>query len=196
MLNINFKKIKRINIMKKSILVLACAAIFGYAANAQTQKTTTSNAKSTTTSTHMQAQSTTQSHPQTTSTAHTSAALKVPAAVESAFKSKYPNITAPAWSMKGSNYQARFRMTNEEMKADFDAAGKWVQTETRISSTTLPSSVQESIKKEFADYRTEDAYKLQTVSNPSGYSAKLVKGAERYEVVFGADGKVVSKTKV
>ena len=168
-------------------MLLVFAAFIGFAANAQNQKTTTG---STTGSTAPTAKPTT-----STSKPASSTALKVPSAVETAFKAKYASAT-PTWSMKGSNYQAKFKMNNEEMKANFDATGKWVQTETKIAATSLPSVVTTTIKKDFADYKTEDACKLQSASNTGAYSAKVAKGTEKYEVVFATDGKVVSKTKV
>ncbi len=121
---------------------------------------------------------------------------KVPATVTSAFKAKYPNVTTPTWTMKGTDYQANFKMSNQDMTANFDSTGKWVQTETKIASTSLPSAVQTSLKKDFADYKTEQACKVITASNSSEYSAKVAKGTEKYEVVFSNDGKVISKTKV
>jgi hypothetical protein len=87
-------------------------------------------------------------------------------------------------------------MNNEEMKANFDATGKWLQTETKIAATSLPAAVQTSIKNDFADYKTESAAKLQSAATGSGYCATVAKGTEKYDVVFGTDGKVVSKTKM
>ena len=173
--------------MKKSILLLVFAAFIGFAANAQNQKTTTSSTTGSPATTAKPASSTSQAPKQT--------ALKVPSTVETAFKAKYASAT-PTWSMKGSYYQAKFKMNNEEMKANFDAAGKWVQTETKIAATSLPSVVTTTIKKDFADYKTEDACKIQSASNTGAYSAKVAKGSEKYEVVFANDGKVISKTKV
>ena len=176
--------------MKKSIIMLVFAAFVGFTANAQNQKTTTGNTTGSTATTTHAATTTTQTQ------APKPAALKVPSAVESGFKAKYANVTSPSWSMKGADYQAKFKLTNEEMKADFDATGKWLQTETRIASTSLPSTVQTEIKKDFADYKTESACKIQSATTGSGYEAKVAKGTEKYSVVFGVDGKMISKTKV
>ena len=169
--------------------MLLFAVCIGFAANAQTKTTTT------TASTSKPATSTSTPKPATTQS-QKPAELNIPAAVSSAFKAKYAGVTSPSWKMKGGNYQASFRMNNEEMKAEFDNTGKWLQTENRIASTSLPSAVQAEIKKDFADYKTEDAHKVQSATGGAAYTAKVVKGTEKYEVVFGADGKVISKTKV
>ncbi len=171
--------------------MLLFAACMAFAANAQTQKPTT-----TTASTSKPATTSQTAKPAATTQTPKPAELKVPESVASGFKTKYPSITSPMWKMKGGNYQASFKMTNEEMKADFDASGKWLQTENKIATTSLPATVQSEIKKDFADYKTEDAHKLTSATTGSGYTAKVVKGTEKYEVVFGADGKVISKTKV
>jgi hypothetical protein len=177
--------------MKKSFFLLLFAAFIGFAANAQTQKTTT-----TTASTSKPATTTTAAKPATTTQSPKPAELNIPAAVSSAFKAKYASVTSPSWKMKGGNYQASFRMNNEEMKAEFDNTGKWLQTENKIATTSLPATVQSEIKKDFVDYKTEDAHKLTSATTGTGYTAKVVKGTDKYEVVFGADGKVISKTKV
>ena len=175
--------------MKKSIFMLLFAAIFGFAANAQTKTTTT------TASTAKPASTTTTSKPAATQT-QKPAELNIPAAVSSAFKAKYATVASLSWKMKGANYQASFRMNNEEMKAEFDNTGKWLQTENKIATTSLPSTVQAEIKKDFSDYKTEDAHKVQSATGGAAFTAKVVKGTEKYEVAFGADGKMISKTKV
>ena len=168
--------------------MLLFAAIFGFAANAQTKTTTTaSTAKPV---------STTSTSKPATSQSQKPAEINIPAAVSSAFKAKYATVASPSWKMKGANYQASFRMNNEEMKAEFDNTGKWLQTENKIATTSLPSTVQAEIKKDFADYKTEDAHKVQSAAGGPAYTAKVVKGTEKYEVAFGADGKMISKTKV
>jgi len=170
--------------MKKSFFLLVFAAFIGFAANAQNQKTTTGSTTGSTATTKPATQPATQTQ-----------ALKAPAAVDAAFKAKYAGAT-PTWSMKGSDYQAKFKMNNEEMKANFDATGKWLQTETKIAATSLPAAVQTSIKSTFADYKTESAAKLASATTGNGYCATVAKGTEKYDVVFGSDGKVVSKTKM
>jgi|GEM_PF-4609226 len=182
--------------MKKTIFMLVFAAFIGFAANAQGQKTTTGSTTGSTATTTKPATTTTTTTTTTTQTqAPKPAALKVPSAVETAFKAKYASAT-PTWSMKGSDYQAKFKVNNEEMKAKFDATGKWLETETKIAATSLPAAVQTSIKSTFADYKTESAAKLQSATTGSGYCATVAKGTEKYDVVFGTDGKVVSKTKM
>jgi len=168
------------------MIMLVFAALLGFTANAQTQKTTTSTTAKPATTTTQKPVATQAPKP---------APMNVPSAVAAAFKTKYPTITAPSWKIKGTDYRANFKMANEEMMADFDATGKWLQTETKIATSSLPATVQSSIKKDFADYKTEDACKVQNATT-GGYSAKVAKGTEKYEVVFGTDGKVISKTKV
>ena len=169
--------------------MLLFAAIFGFAAHAQTKTTTTTTAKPVST--------TSTSKPAATSTQGAKPAeLNIPAAVASAFKAKYATVASPSWKMKGANYQDSFRMNNEEMKAEFDNTGKWLQTENKIAATSLPSTVQAEIRKDFAEYKTEDAHKVKSATGGTAYTAKVVKGTEKYEVAFGADGKVITKTKV
>ena len=130
-------------------------------------------------------------------TAQKIAADKVPAAVTSAFKSKFPVATKVAWEMENkTEYEAGFILNGGEVSANFDKTGKWLETETEIKTTALPAAVQATLKKDFAAYKTNEASKIESAKNGNGFEAEIVNGKETFDVLFTADGKVVSKTKV
>src|SRR6185436_9933151 len=82
---------------------------------------------------------------------------KIPSAVSSAFKSKFPAATKTDWEMEDGNYEAEFKMNGEEMSANFDKEGKWIETETEIKVSALPGLVSAALKKEFPDWKIEKA---------------------------------------
>ena len=124
-------------------------------------------------------------------------AEKVPAAVSSAFKEKFPNITAVKWEIEKVNqYEATFKGNGSEMSANFDNTGKWLETETEIKVSALPAAVTSVLKKDFAGFKINEASKIENAANGNCFEAEIEKGIEIYDVLFTSDGKVINKTKV
>lgn len=122
---------------------------------------------------------------------------KVPAAVTSAFKAKFPNATKTSWEMENANeYEAGFKLNGEEVSANFDNTGKWLETETEIKVSALPAAVQATLAKDFAGFKIEEASKIESAKDGNCYEAEIEKGEETFDVLFSPDGKVLSKTKL
>lgn len=129
--------------------------------------------------------------------AQTISADKVPAAVTSAFKGKFPGAVSPTWKMKaGKVYEADFKLNNETVSASFDQAGKWQETETALKTTALPAAVQSTLSKVFEGYKINEASKIEQAQKGSCYEAEIAKGTEMYDVQLSPEGKMLSKTKV
>ena len=121
---------------------------------------------------------------------------KVPPEVTSAFKAKFPNVGKTSWEMENANeYEANFKLNGTEVSANFEKTGAWVETETEIKVSALPAPVQSVLSKDFAGYKINEASKIESRSNGSCYEAEIEKGEETFDVLFSADGKILSKTK-
>lgn len=122
---------------------------------------------------------------------------KVPGAVTSAFKAKFPTAAKTSWEMEKTNeYEAGFKLNGSEMSANFDNTGKWLETETEIKVSALPVAVSSALKKDFADYKINEASKIESVKNGKCFEAEIEKGEETFDVLFTPDGKMLSKTKM
>jgi len=55
--------------------------------------------------------------------------------------------------MEREDYEINFKDKGVEMSANFDAAGKWLETETEIKASDLPKEVSASAAKFFAGLR-------------------------------------------
>lgn len=122
---------------------------------------------------------------------------KVPAAVTSAFKTKYPAAANTTWEMKtGKIYEAKFKLSNDTVAASFDQTGKWQESETALKTTALPSEVQSTLTKVFTGYKINEASKIEHAQKGSCYEAEIAKGTEMYDVQLSPEGKMLSKTKV
>ncbi len=131
-----------------------------------------------------------------TASAQKVSASKVPASVLTAFKTKFPTVSKVEWEIENTKeYEAGFKMNGVETSANFDESGKWLETETEIKISELPSAVQESLKNEFVGYKINEASKLMLVDKGNCYEAEVEKGEDTFDILFSPDGKVISKTK-
>ena len=119
---------------------------------------------------------------------------KVPAAVTKSFKEKFPNVEGAKWEMeKTGEYEATFKMNKEEASANFDKDGKWMETEMEIEVSNLPAAVQQTVAKQFADYKIKEAEQTETPEKGKFYEVEIQKEKVRMEVSFAADGEVMGK---
>lgn len=124
------------------------------------------------------------------------AADKIPAAVRTAFKTKFPTATKTTWEKENKmEYEANFRLNGRKVSAGFNPNGKWLQTETEILVSALPAAVQASIKNDFANFRITEASNIQSVRNGTCFEAQVEKGKESFDVLFTANGKILRRTK-
>jgi ribosomal protein S17E len=86
-------------------------------------------------------------------------------------------------------------MNGKEMTSSFDLNGKWLETETEISSKDLPAAVTATLAREFAAYKTGE---MSIIENPEmkGFEIALKKDKSAVEVVIDASGKVLKNTAV
>ncbi len=121
---------------------------------------------------------------------------KVPAAVLSAFKAKFPTATKTSWELENTNeYEAGFKLNGEEVSANFDNTGKWLETETEIKVSALPAAVQAALAKDYAGFKIEEASKIESAKDGNCFETEIEKGEETFDVLFTPDGKMLSKTK-
>lgn len=122
---------------------------------------------------------------------------KVPVAVTTAFKTKFPTVLKTSWEMENkTEFEANFHINGVETSANFDNTGKWLETETELKIAALPNAIQSTIKKDYAGFKINEASKIENIKNGKCFEAEIEKGEETFDVLFTADGKVLSKTKL
>ena len=117
-----------------------------------------------------------------------------PDVVKKEFAKKYPAAQSVKWDSEESNeWEAEFTVNGKEMSASFDDKGVWLETEAEITEKELPEAVANTLKNEFAGFKTDE---ISTIENPQmkGFEMVLKKGETSLEVVFDNSGKVI-KTK-
>ncbi len=117
-----------------------------------------------------------------------------PSEVSKVFSQKFESAKSVKWSSESANeWEAEFVMNGKEMSSSFDNAGKWLETETEISSKDLPAAVSATLAKEFAGYKPGEMSLLES-PEIKGYEIALKKGSTSVEVVINANGKVIKNT--
>ena len=128
-----------------------------------------------------------------TATAQTIPVDKVPAQVMAAYSAKFPKAEKARWEMEDAKeYEVIFTFNGTEHSALFDPDGKWVETESEISISSLPAAVTQSIAKQFGIYKIKKAETVERLSG-TNYEVELVNEGKVKEVAFSAKGKIISK---
>ncbi|MFN8286771.1 MAG: PepSY-like domain-containing protein [Chitinophagales bacterium] len=118
---------------------------------------------------------------------------KVPGAVGSAFRTKFPQAQQDTWFVADSgNYQVQFFNEKKVQSATFDGKGLWLQTETEINLNQLPAAVNRAFNSQFAGFNVQEVYQVETPKGTT-YSFTAFKGKESYDLVFGPKGDLLQK---
>jgi len=82
------------------------------------------------------------------------ASKQVPATVRQAFRAKFPAVRFAAWKIKSDgNYEAEFTLKRKEIAAKFDVTCKWIETESAIPRSQLPTAVSAAIAQKVQGYK-------------------------------------------
>ncbi|MEI7660774.1 MAG: PepSY-like domain-containing protein [Bacteroidota bacterium] len=119
---------------------------------------------------------------------------KVPVPVKQAFAKKFPAATDVKYEMEKKDYEINFKDKGVEMSANFDATGKWLETETEIKVTDLPKDVSASASKNFVGFKISEVAKTETPDKGLIYELDLKKDKEGFEVQFSPKGDILKKT--
>ena len=119
---------------------------------------------------------------------------EVPAPVKQAFAKKFPGATDVKYELEKKDYEINFKDKGVEMSANFDATGKWLETETEIKVSDLPKEVSASVAKNFAGFKISEVAKTETLDKGLIYEMDLKKNKEGFEVQFSPKGDMLKKT--
>ena len=119
----------------------------------------------------------------------------VPEAVKQSFSKLYPKATDVEWEKEEGNYEAQFKHNKEKTDVLFTAAGKHIQTETKLASASeLPAAIANTLKKDFSGYEVEETEKVMTAEGKQLYKVKAEMKEKEYELLFDASGVLLKKT--
>jgi len=117
---------------------------------------------------------------------------QVPASVVAAFKKDFPQATEMKWEKKTDAHTVKFKVAGVEHKGWLDAKGKLVKHKIDIKESELPAAVTATLKNEYSGFKVSGVYKMQE-GNATTYEMDLKNDKEKWEAVFGEDGKLIKK---
>lgn len=113
-------------------------------------------------------------------------------AVTRAFEEKYPGITPWGWERKNGYVVAEFKENNVEKEAWFDAAGKWLMTESDIRFEDLPQAVITAFGAgEYAQWKIDDVDQLEREGMATVYVIEVENGKLEFDLYYAEDGTLV-----
>ena len=116
-----------------------------------------------------------------------------PAPVKEAFAKIFPTATDVKYEMEREDYEITFKDKGVGMSANFDATGKWQETETEIKESDLPKEVSASVAKNFAGFKISEVAKVESPDKGLYYEMDLKNDKEGYEVQFSPKGDILNK---
>ena len=87
-------------------------------------------------------------------------APEVPAAVQEAFRARYPVTNKVRWRMDKGVFVARFRNAEGVHRAFFHADGRWVETRTALTWQKLPGPVRQTLASGYGHTQFKGAHRL------------------------------------
>jgi hypothetical protein len=118
---------------------------------------------------------------------------KVPVPVKQAFAEKFPTATNIKYEMEKKDFEINFKDKGVEMSANFDATGKWMETETEIKQAELPKEVSAAVTRNFVGFKISGIAKVESPTKGLFYEMYLKKDNEAYEVEFSPKGDILAK---
>jgi len=112
-----------------------------------------------------------------------------PAAVKTAFKTKYPKATNIKWGKENAKeYEAEFKLNGTSVSANFGLDGSWVETETVMKTADLPAPVTAAVKKKYPDAAITLAEKLEMPGDKLLYEVSFKAGGKKKSMELNPDG--------
>ena len=123
--------------------------------------------------------------------------IKVPEKVVAAFRAKFPAAGALEWGKESdTEFEAEFKMNGKEMSANFNAAGKWLETEAKLSKNDLPAPVLATLKTKFGSSEVKNIESLEKVGEAVVYEVQLEQDENGLEVILDAGGRIVKQESI
>ena len=113
---------------------------------------------------------------------------EVPVSVKQSFAKKFPTAAHVKYEMEKIDYEVTFKDNGVEMSANFNAIGKWLETETAIKVSDLPKEVSSSVSRKFAGFMISEVTRVKTKDKQLFYKMELKTDKQGYQVQFSSNG--------
>jgi hypothetical protein len=115
----------------------------------------------------------------------------IPAPVQKAFNTAYPEATGVKWEKENGNFEASFERKDSEISVVYDANGTLLETETEMETTELPASISDYVKAHYKGQKIKEASKITDAAGVVTYEAEI-KGMD---LIFDSKGGFLKEVK-
>jgi hypothetical protein len=115
----------------------------------------------------------------------------IPAPVQKAFNSAYPEATGVKWEKENGNFEASFERKDSEISVVYEANGTLLETETEMETTELPASISDYVKAHYKGQKIKEASKITDAAGVVTYEAEI-KGMD---LIFDSTGGFLKEEK-
>lgn len=114
--------------------------------------------------------------------------VKPPQAVLTSFQQKFPSAQHVKWEKENATeYEANFKLNNEEYSTNFKEDGTWLETEIEVAYSSLPEAVRKAFEKQITK-KAKEASKVVKANGVTLYEVEYKEGMKTKEIVFNTDG--------
>lgn len=115
---------------------------------------------------------------------------QTPAAVEKAFKTKFPDALAVKWEKESkTEYEASFTWKGKKSSASYTPAGEWIESEIAIDEAELPAAVKAAFAKQQPGVKATTVYRIESAKKEVYYEIEYTVKGKTKELKFDANGK-------
>lgn len=109
----------------------------------------------------------------------------IPQGIIETFNSNFKGSTVESWEKENDGgYEAEFDLNGIETSATFSAEGQLIETEQEIEESTLPSSVSDYLKINYAGKSIDEVAKITTGEGMVKYEVEI----ENKDLIFDENG--------
>ncbi|OQP54384.1 PepSY-like domain-containing protein [Niastella populi] len=112
----------------------------------------------------------------------------LPPAIQTSFKTEFPNAKDIEWKMKDGKYKVEFEVNGLDHFAKYGTDGKLMAKGMKIRTSELPNAVATAVKTTYADRTIDDVYRVD--KDGSAYYLVKLDGNPETKVLYSADGQV------
>jgi outer membrane lipoprotein-sorting protein len=113
----------------------------------------------------------------------------VPQTVKNSFNNDFPGKTNVKWETTGSDYEAKYKNSSEDIMAKYDKNGNAIEREEKVQFAVLPENAKTYCNNNLPGKTVAESYKVTDKNGNVLYDAVV----EETEYVFDSDGNYKSK---
>lgn len=127
--------------------------------------------------------------------AQTISESEVPQDVFISFKYKYPDAVVSGWEKQNDHYLAKFKLTDQEGKAEFTTDGKWAKSSFAIAEKELPSPIPKYVKANYPNHSIRESNFMKEPDASDVYLIVLKEQGikDQVSLYFDIDGSLIKK---